>query len=597
MFMYSSEEVREKFLNFFQERGHKIVPSASLIPTDQTVLLASAGMQQFVPYLSGEKDVIKAFGSRHLTSFQKCFRSLDIDSVGDDIHHTFFEMLGNWSIGEDSKKGYFKEGAIKLALDFFTQELGLDKKKLWVTIFKGNSFIPLDQDSLRIWQENGIPLERIKKFGEKDNFWIAGDTGPCGPCSEIHYDRGSEFGCNSSSCGPNCPSCDRFVEAWNLVFMEYYRDQAGNYHKLSQRNVDTGAGLERLTAILQEKKSSFETDLFTSIIRKIEKLVQQKYEDQKRIFRIVADHIRGAVFLIADGVLPSNVERGYVLRRILRRAIRYGQILKAPQNFLSSLGEEVVAKYCSYYPELKENHENINKIIQEEENKFIQTLQRGLKEFDKLTVSGPELISAPEAFNLYQSYGFPLDLIKELAQEKGIRVDSEGFQQELKKHQEVSRQGSKAKFGGVAREAGYMATKLHTATHLLHQALRMVLGKQVQQMGSDINAERLRFDFSHNAKMTPQEIDQVETMVNQKIKEDLEIKKEEMPYEKAVESGALAFFKEKYPKRVSVYSVGSFSKEICAGPHVERTSELGRFKIIKESSSSAGVRRIKAILF
>ncbi|MCF7907161.1 alanine--tRNA ligase [Patescibacteria group bacterium] len=594
--MYSSEEIRKRFLKFFQERGHQIVPSASLIPLDQTVLLTSAGMQQFVPYLSGEKSVLQDFKSRHLTSSQKCFRTLDIDSVGDDIHHTFFEMLGNWSIGEDSKKGYFKAGAIELALDFFIQELGLNKDKLWVTVFKGNEFIPEDEESIQIWQKNGIPLERIKEFGEKDNFWIAGDTGPCGPCSEIHYDRGSEFGCDSLDCGPNCPHCDRFVEAWNLVFMEYEKDQKGNYHKLSQKNVDTGAGLERLTAILQKKKSSFETDLFVGIIKKMEEVVQQKYEDQKRIFRIISDHIRGIVFLIAEGILPSNVERGYILRRILRRSIRYGQIIKAPGDFLLLLAKEVIKKYSSFYPELEEKQEEINKVIRKEENKFNQTLQRGLKEFDKLMISNPKIIGAKEAFKLYQSYGFPLELIKELARERKVGIDQEGFERELKKHQEISRKGSKAKFGGVDREAGYMATKLHTATHLLHQALRVVLGKQVQQMGSDINAERLRFDFFHNTKMDSEEIDHVERMVNQKIEEDLKVKKEEMSYQEAVQSGALAFFKEKYPEKVSVYSVGSFSKEICAGPHVKHTAELGKFKIIKESSSSAGVRRIKAVL-
>jgi alanyl-tRNA synthetase len=594
--MYSSEEVREKFLKFFQKRGHQIVPSASLIPSDQSVLLTSAGMQQFVPYLSGGKSVFQDFGSRHLTSSQKCFRTLDIDSVGDDIHHTFFEMLGNWSIGQDAKRGYFKARAIELALDFFIQELGLTKEKLWVTVFKGNEFMPRDEESIRLWQKNGISSERIKEFGEKDNFWIAGDAGPCGPCSEIHYDRGLEVGCNSSDCGPNCPHCDRFIEVWNLVFMEYEKDQKGNYRKLSQKNVDTGAGLERLTAVLQKKTSSFETDLFTGIIRKMEEITQQKYEDQKRIFRIIADHIRGTVFLIAEGVLPSNIGRGYVLRRILRRSIRYSQIIKAPNDFLLPLAKEVIKKYSSLYPELKERQEDINKVIRKEENKFSQTLQRGLKEFDKLMVTDPKVIGAEQLFKLYQSYGLPLEFIKELAQERKIEIDQDGFERERKKHQEVSRKGSKAKFGGVDREAGYMATKLHTATHLLHQALRMVLGKQVQQMGSDINAERLRFDFSYNSKMDAEEIARVETIVNQKIKEDLKIKKEEMSYQEAVQSGALAFFKDKYPERVSVYSVGDFSKEICAGPHVQHTAELGKFKIIKESSSSAGVRRIKAVL-
>jgi alanyl-tRNA synthetase len=378
--------------------------------------------------------------------------------------------------------------------------------------------------------------------------------------------------------------------------MEYEKDQKGNYRKLSQKNVDTGAGLERLTAVLQKKTSSFETDLFTGIIRKMEEITQQKYEDQKRIFRIIADHIRGTVFLIAEGVLPSNIGRGYVLRRILRRSIRYSQIIKAPNDFLLPLAKEVIKKYSSLYPELKERQEDINKVIRKEENKFSQTLQRGLKEFDKLMVTDPKVIGAEQLFKLYQSYGLPLEFIKELAQERKIEIDQDGFERERKKHQEVSRKGSKAKFGGVDREAGYMATKLHTATHLLHQALRMVLGKQVQQMGSDINAERLRFDFSYNSKMDAEEIARVETIVNQKIKEDLKIKKEEMSYQEAVQSGALAFFKDKYPERVSVYSVGDFSKEICAGPHVQHTAELGKFKIIKESSSSAGVRRIKAVL-
>jgi len=602
-------ELRKKFLDFFKKRGHKIVPSSSLIPEDKTVLLTSAGMQQFIPYLSGEKDVVEKFGTHHLASIQKCFRTPDIEEVGDENHHTFFEMMGNWSIGEDEEKEYFKEGAIKLALDFFVEELGLEKEKFWITIFKGENGIPRDEEALKIWQENGIPKERIKEFGLEDNFWgPVGEKGPCGPCSEIHYDRGEKFGCGSKDCGPNCKSCERFVELWNLVFMEYDKQEDGSFDKLPRRNVDTGIGFERLVALLQKKNSAYETALFLPIIKKIEQISGWKYEprtffgtkkvkgeDKKRIFRIIADHIRGSVFLIADGVLPSNVERGYVLRRVLRRTIRYGKILKLPDNFSIDLAQKVIEIYQQVYPEVKSRQEEILTVIEKEEEKFEKTLERGLKEFDRLVQEKKE-ISGKEAFYLYETYGFPLEMTEEIAKEKGIKLEKEGFKKALEKHKEVSRAGVKRKFGGVGREAGYEAVKLHTATHLLHQALREVLGNQVKQMGSDINSERLRFDFSYSSKMTKEEIKKVEEIVNQKIEEDLEIKKEEMPLKEALDSGALAFFREKYPKKVTVFSIGNFSKEICAGPHIERTSELGKFKIIKEESSGAGVRRIRAVL-
>ncbi len=624
----TSIELRKKFLDFFKKRGHKIVPSSSLIPEDKTVLLTSAGMQQFIPYLSGEKDVVGKFGTHHLASIQKCFRTPDIEEVGDENHHTFFEMMGNWSIGEDEEKEYFKKGAIKLALDFFVKELGLRKEKFWVTIFKGENNIPRDEEALKIWRENGIPKERIKEFGLEDNFWgPIGEKGPCGPCSEIHYDRGEDFGCGNENCGPNCKNCERFVELWNLVFMEYDKQKDGTFNKLPRRNVDTGIGFERLVALLQKKNSAYETALFLPIIKKIEQISGWKYEDKKRIFRIIADHIRGSVFLTADGVLPSNVEKGYVLRRLLRRAIRYGKILKMPEGFLIPLVQKAIEIYQEVYPKVKSKETDILTVIQKEEEKFEKTLEKGLKILntemrvrdyipgkkiedipDVTPINGfsgftPHQLTGKWLFNLYQTFGFPLELALEELITRGrhfpkreLEKIRKEFQEEIERHREISRAGAEKKFGGIGKEATLEATKLHTATHLLHQALREVLGSQVKQMGSDISSKRLRFDFSYSSKMTKEEINKVEEIVNQKIEEDLEIRKEEMPLEEALDSGALAFFKEKYPGKVTVFSIGDFSKEICAGPHIGRTLELGKFKITKEESSGAGVRRIRAIL-
>jgi len=591
----NSKELREKFLNFFKKKGHRIVPSSSLIPTDPSVLFTTAGMQQFTLYLQGEKDSLKDFGTRHLISCQKCFRSDDIEEVGDDTHHTFFEMLGNWSIGEDQKRGYFKEGAIKYALEFLVDVLGLDKDKILTTIFRGEEGIPKDEESQKIWIERGIPKERIKEFNMEDNFWgPVGKTGPCGPNSEIHYDRGEEFGCGSPECGPNCPRCKRIVEIWNLVFMEYFKDDNGNYKKLPQRNVDTGIGFERLSALLQKKQSGYETDLFSPIIFELEKLSGRKYEKEKRSFRIIADHIRGSVFLISEEIFPSNVERGYVLRRILRRAIRFGKLLNLPKHFLIPLAQKVIEIYKDTYPEVKSKEADILTVIQNEEEKFEKTLEKGLKQFEKISTKGN--ISGIDAFHLFDTYGFPLELTQELAQEKGLKVDAEGFKIAFEKHREVSRAGAEKKFSGIGKDASYKATKFHTATHLLQAALRQILGNHVEQMGSDITPQRLRFDFSHQKRLTEEELKRVEDLVNQKIKEDLEVKKEEMSYEEALKRGALAFFREKYPERVTVYTISDFSKEICAGSHVKRTSELGHFKIVKEESSGSGIRRIRAIL-
>ena len=603
----TSNELRQRFLDFFKKRGHQIVPSSSLIPTDPSVLFTTAGMQQFKRYFLGEKS---PYGNK-VASCQKCFRTNDIDEVGDNVHHTFFEMLGNWSFGD-----YFKEEAIDYALEFLEKECGLQKEKLWVTIFKGESDIPRDEEVYRIWHKKGIKKEKIFEFGLKENFWgPVSAVGPCGPCSEIHYEKWTEPCRKRKLCGPNC-ECGRFVEIWNLVFMTYNKDEKGEYKPLVQKNVDTGIGFERLASVIQEKGSNYETDLFYPIIEEIVKNSPVSYDSNLRYRRIIADHIKGTVFLASEGILPSNVERGYILRRILRRAIRYGKLLNLPRNFLIPLARKTIKIYQDVYSEVESKEADILTVIQNEEEKFEKTLSEGLKQFEKVSARGD--IKGEDAFHLFDTYGFPLELTIELAQERNLKVDKKEFENALEKHRQISRAGVEKKFGGIGEEVTYQATRLHTATHLLHFALREVLGKHVKQMGSDITSERLRFDFSHFQKMTEEKIKKVESLVNQKIKEDLEIRKEEMGYEEAVRTGALAFFKEKYSEIVTVYSVAEpeqsegeagnevsqgrtsatevFSKEVCGGPHVKRTSELGNFKIIKEESCGSGTRRIRAVL-
>ena len=575
----NSNELRKRFLDFFKSKGHRIVPSSSLLPTDPSVLFTTAGMQQFSPYLAGEKDVVNDFGNRHLASCQKCFRTDDIEEVGDDTHHTFFEMLGNWSIGQD-ESGYFKEGAIDYALEFL-ESIGLDKSRMHITVFGGNDIIPKDEEAIDIWKKRGI--NSIKECGFKDNFWgPVAETGPCGPCSEIHYDRGESFGCGRSDCGPNCDYCKRYVEIWNLVFMQYFKNKAGEYELLNQTNIDTGIGFERLLSIIQGKNSAYETDLFSDVISKIGK-------GDKVACRIIADHIRGIVFLVDAGVIPSNTGQGYILRRLIRRTIRYGKMLELQGDFWVPLIKLTIDKYKDVYKEIerKETYE----IVKKEAEKFSLTLDRGLKIIN--SIKGD--ISGKEAFDIYQSYGFPLEMIKEELSKKNIKLNEDEFYDELKKHQELSRAGAEKKFGGGSNPY------LHTATHLLHSALRKVLGESVRQMGSDINDERLRFDFSFERKLTPEEIKAVEDLVNLKIKEGLVLKKEVMPLSEALSSGALSFFKERYPEEVSVWTIYDkdsgeiFSKEICGGEHIDNVSKLESFKIIKEESSSRGVRRIKAI--
>ncbi|MBZ9578407.1 alanine--tRNA ligase [Patescibacteria group bacterium] len=588
-----SLEIRKKFLGFFEKRGHKIVPSSSLLPSDPTVLFTTAGMQQFKEYFLGKSS---PYGNK-VTSCQKCFRTSDIEEVGDTKHLIFLEMLGNFSFGD-----YFKKETTELAFELLTKNFKIPLSKLWFTYFKGEENIPEDKESLEILKKIGVSKNRIYKFGIKENFWgPTGQEGPCGPTIEIHYDLIGESCQKGKNCIPNC-DCGRFIELWNLVFNEYYQNKNGKLSPLKPKGVDTGMGLERLAMICQKKPSVYETDLFEPVIKEISKNSSKPYSLNPIPYRIITDHTRGSVFLASEGILPSNVERGYVLRRILRRAIRFGRLLNLPKNFLISLAQKVIEIYRDIYPELRSRQADILTIIQNEEEKFGKTLKRGLKQFEKISAKGK--ISGIDAFHLFDTYGFPLELTQELAKERKLEIDIEGFKKALEKHREISRAGVEKKFGGVGREATYEATKLHSATHLLHAALRKILGSHVKQMGSDISPQRLRFDFSHPQKITTEEIKKVEDLVNQKIKKDLKIKKEEMSYERALKSGALAFFKEKYPKIVSVYSIGDpsdpsgqvFSKEICAGPHIKRTSELGRFKIIREDSSGAGVRRIRAIL-
>ncbi len=578
-------EIRNKYLEFFKKHGHAVIPSASLIPeNDPSVLFTTAGMQPLVPYLLGEKH---PEGTR-LTDYQKCVRTNDIDEVGDNRHLTYFEMLGNWSLGD-----YFKEESIKMSFEFLTKELQIPVEKLSVTCFAGDEDCPRDEVSAKVWKDAGILDGHIYFYGKDDNWWIAGEEGPCGPDTEMFYDTGK------TACGPDCqPSCDcgKYVEVWNNVFMEYYKDKNG-YSKLKQQNVDTGLGLERMTMLLQGKETPFDTELFLPVMEKIQELQKVDIIESRRI---IAEHLRSSMMIIADGGRPSNIDRGYVLRRLIRRMIRHMNKLQIDLSELSNLIDINVDNLKEMYPELEQNRETIKNVINEEKDKFVKTLTHGEREFQKemqkAKENGKTEIDANVVFRLYDTYGFPPEVTKELADENGMTVDLKGFEELFKEHQEKSRQGSTQKFKGGLADQNEKTIAYHTATHLLHQALRTVLGDHVKQSGSNITEERLRFDFTHPQKMTKEEIQKVEDLVNEQIQRDLQVTCEEMSYEDAKKSGAIGLFTDKYGDKVKVYTIGDFSKEICGGPHVTHTGDMGKFKIKKEESSSSGIRRIKAVL-
>lgn len=601
----TSKDLRQKYLDFFKSKGHAVISSSSLIPeNDPTVLFTTAGMHPLVPYLLGEKHPA---GNR-LTDAQKCIRTGDIDEVGDTTHHTFFEMMGNWSLGD-----YFKKDSIAYSFEFLTspEQLGLDKNRLAVSVFEGDNDAPFDNEAYSLWadifQANGLPLERIAKLPKKNNWWgPAGTTGPCGPDTEIFYWVGETDKVPGSFNDDN----DLWVEIWNNVFMQYNKNVDGSFEPLAQQNVDTGLGLERVTTILNGLSDNYQSDVFVNLISEIEKLSGKKYgEDQEttRAMRIVADHIKAATFIIGDprGVVPSNNDQGYVVRRLIRRAVRYGRQLGISSTlWLKDIATVVINDYKEIYPELVSNQDFIINNLNQEQEKFERTLERGLAEFNKLAGND---ISGKDAFMLYQSYGFPLEMTEELALEKGIQIDKDGFDEELKKHQELSRTASAGKFKGGLADASEDTTKLHTAAHLMLAALRKVLGDHVHQKGSNITPERLRFDFSHSEKMTTEQIAEVEKLVNEAISADLPVVCEELAIEEAKNRGAMGVFDSKYGERVKVYTAAALngdkpdyenavSQEICGGPHVEHTGVLGHFKIQKEEASSAGVRRIKAIL-
>ena len=578
-------EIRNKYLNFFKAHGHQVIPSASLIPeNDPSVLFTTAGMQPLVPYLLGEPH---PEGTR-LTDFQKCVRTNDIDEVGDNRHLTYFEMLGNWSLGD-----YFKEESIKMSFEFLTKELGIPVEKLSVTVFKGDEDCPRDEVAASCWKKAGILDGHIYYYGKDDNWWIAGETGPCGPDTEMFYDTGKP------ACSPDCqPSCDcgKYVEIWNNVFMEYFKDEKG-YSKLKQRNVDTGLGLERMTMLLQGKETPYETELFAPVM---EKLVELQKVDNIASRRVVAEHLRSSMMIICDGGRPSNVDRGYILRRLIRRMVRHLNKLQIQLDELSSLIDLNIENLKEMYPALETNKEIIKSVILEEKDKFVKTLEKGEKEFVKevgqVKEQGENIVPGKVVFRLYDTYGFPPEVTEELAVENGMKIDKEGFDKLFKEHQEKSRAGSEQKFKGGLASTGEMETKYHTATHLLNAALKQVLGSHVHQRGSNITAERMRFDFSHPAKMTDEEKQKTEDLVNEWIKEAIPVEHIEMKKDDAIKMGAEAMFIEKYGDIVSVYKIGDVSLELCGGPHVSNTSELGHFKIKKEESSSSGIRRIKAIL-
>ena len=580
----NAKELRDKYLEFFKSKGHVIIPSASLVPKDDpSVLFNTAGMQPLVPYLSGQPHPL----GKRLVNIQKCIRTVDFDNIGDNTHHTFFQMLGNWSLGD-----YFKKETISWSFEFLTGKkwLNLPLKMLAFTVYEGDKNVPRDTESSNLWKSLGVSAERIAFLG-KDNFWIAGESGPCGPSTEMFYWAGDGEAPKKFD-----PNDNRWVEIWNDVFMQYHKGKDGSITPLKKNNVDTGMGFERTLAVLSGKKSAYETDLFQPVIKKIEQLSGKKYKDAQREMRIVADHVRAATFILGDGnnVTPSNLDRGYVLRRLIRRAVRYAKQIGLPDNSLSALAEIVVEEYGDYYTELNKNKPRIFEELQKEEEKFEKTLEKGLKEFEKMAVQGD--LSGKEAFLLFQSYGFPLEITEELADEKKIKVNTEEFLAEFQKHQELSRKGAEQKFKGGLADISNETIRLHTATHLLNEALRKVIDMKIKQKGSNITPERLRFDFSFDRKLTPEEVKKVEDEVNSVIHKHLPVICKEMTKEQAVKIGAEMEFGQKYPDKVTIYLIGDYSKEFCGGPHVKNTKELGKFKIIKEEACSAGVRRIKAVV-
>jgi len=587
--MITSSELKKKYLNYFEKRGHAVIPSASLIPqNDPTVLFTTAGMQPLVPYLIGEKHPA---GNR-LTDVQKCVRTGDIDDVGDDWHLTFFEMLGNWSLGD-----YFKKEAIEMSFEFLTKELNIPMKQLAVSCFVGDDNAPKDDESAKIWQSLGVAAERIAFLGQADNWWgPAGQTGPCGPDTEIFYWSGQTEPPKKFD-----PQDKHWVEIWNNVFMQYNKTENGRYEELNQKNVDTGMGLERTTAILNGDDNVFTTDNFIPIVSGINNLAGNGKNEKKSI-RIIADHIRAATFILAEGIEPSNLDRGYVLRRLIRRAIRHGKIIKINSPFVFKIAEIIIQRMATEYPELESNKNFIIEQLVKEEEKFEKTLEDGLKEFENIIkINGkgknPKTeITGHQAFILFSTYGFPLEIIKELAAEKGLKIDETEFNKEFKNHQELSRTATAGRFKGGLADQTEETKKLHTAAHLLLAALRKILGDHVYQKGSNITAERLRFDFSHVEKLTTEQKEKIEAMVNEQITKNITVKCEEMTLDEAKKRGAMGIFGDKYGQTVKVYSINNFSCEICGGPHAENTGQLGKFKLIKEESSSSGVRRIKATL-
>ena len=579
--------LKDLYIDFFVSKGHVFIPSAPVVPeNDPSVLFNTAGMQPLVPYLKGEKHPL---GTR-LCDYQKCIRTNDLDNIGDTYHHTFFEMLGNWSLGD-----YFKKEAITWSFEFLTKVLNIPVERLGVTVFAGNDDIEEDKTSYEIWKSLGINEKRIAKTKD-DNFWIAGETGPCGPDSEMFYFRSDDEIPEVFD-----PEDDRWVEIWNDVFMEFYKDENGVISELPKKNVDTGMGVERTTAILEGVNDNYTSSIWKDVIEKIEEISSLPYEGNEKPMRIIADHIRTSVFILADYafIKPSNTDQGYILRRLIRRTIRYAKMLNIDidSNFEEILANLIIDKYKKYYKELEENRNIVLEELKKEKIKFNKTLSKGLKEFDKIVSSLQDnKLNKDLAFKLYDTYGFPIELTLELAKEQNIEVDVDGFYEKFKKHQELSRKSSSGKFKGGLSNNSEIETKYHTATHLLNAALKLVVNKDVHQKGSNITEERMRFDFSCDHKLSEEEIKKAEDIVNTWINEGLDVICAQMNKEDAIKSGAECMFIERYPDVVTVYTIGDISKELCGGPHVKNTKELGHFKIIKEEASSSGVRRIKAIL-